>query len=278
MNAVQVHSIVVHRWQSSHDAAAFCLTEYSWCMQKCFASTCLLFSHLQLHMHKKMCACLFHLFKQHWWHQHRDLNKRAEASDCHKLQVPRLSYKWWGLQAWDTLQDSADNSSIDKVETSLEWQEYFFHFQDTTDALPCHIHLPVCFWIMDFTAELQKRIQTMEMRCYCKILPISYKNHVTIEEVRAKIQQAIGPHKDLLTIWPCLPFIRSGQNYLARCSERGKKTRQTEEEVGRQYWEWTGLEVAKSRRAVENREEWRKLVAKSSVVPQWPSRLRDRWW
>ena len=23
-------------------------------------------------------------------------------------------------------------------------QEYFFQFQDTTDALPCHIHLPVC--------------------------------------------------------------------------------------------------------------------------------------
>ena len=29
-------------------------------------------------------------------------------------------------------------------------------------------------------------------------------------------------------------FIKSGQNHLARHSERGKKTRQTEEEVGRQ--------------------------------------------
>ena len=35
-------------------------------------------------------------------------------------------------------------------------------------------------------------------------------------------------------VWSCLPFIRSGQNHLARHSERGKKTRQTEEEVGRQ--------------------------------------------
>ena len=41
------------------------------------------------------------------------------------------------------------------------------------------------------TAELQKRIQAMEMRCYCKILHISYKDHVTNKEVRAKIQQAI---------------------------------------------------------------------------------------
>ena len=38
------------------------------------------------------------------------------------------------------------------------------------------------------------------MRCYRKILRISYKDHVTNEEVRAKIQQAIGPQEDPLTI------------------------------------------------------------------------------
>ena len=32
-----------------------------------------------------------------------------------------------------------------------------------------------------------------------------------------------------------LPFIRSGQNHFARHSERGNKTRQIEEEVGRQH-------------------------------------------
>ena len=36
--------------------------------------------------------------------------------------------------------------------------------------------------------------------------------------------------------------------------------------------EWTGLKFAKSQRAVENREKWRKLGAKSYVVPQRPSR------
>ena len=50
------------------------------------------------------------------------------------------------------------------------------------------------------TAELKRRIQAMEMRCYRRILRISYKDHVTNEEVCAKIQQAIGPHADLLTI------------------------------------------------------------------------------
>ena len=36
-------------------------------------------------------------------------------------------------------------------------------------------------------------------------------------------------------VWSCLPNIRSGQTHLARHSERGKKTRQTEEGVGRQH-------------------------------------------
>ena len=38
-------------------------------------------------------------------------------------------------------------------------------------------------------------------------------------------------------IWSCLPFIRSGQNHLARHSKRGKKTRQIEQEVGGQHQE-----------------------------------------
>ena len=38
------------------------------------------------------------------------------------------------------------------------------------------------------------------MRCYRKILCISYKDRVTNVKVRAKVQQAIGPHEDLLNI------------------------------------------------------------------------------
>ena len=36
--------------------------------------------------------------------------------------------------------------------------------------------------------------------------------------------------------------------------------------------DWTGLEFAKSQRAVENREKWRKPAVKSHKVPQRPSR------
>ena len=50
------------------------------------------------------------------------------------------------------------------------------------------------------TEELKRRIQAMEMRCYRKLLRISNKDHVTNKEVHANIQQAIGPHEDLMTI------------------------------------------------------------------------------
>ena len=42
------------------------------------------------------------------------------------------------------------------------------------------------------TADLEKRTQAFEMRCYRRLLNISYKDHVTNEEVRRKIQAAIG--------------------------------------------------------------------------------------
>ena len=69
--------------------------------------------------------------------------------------------------------------------------------------------------------------------------------------------------------------MRSGQNHLARHSERGKRQGGQRKRWEDNIREWAGLEFGKSQRAVENREKWRKLVAKSSVVPQRPSRLRD---
>ena len=134
------------------------------------------------------------------------------------------------------------------------------------------------------TAELQRRIQAMEMRCYRKILCISYKDHVTNEDVRAKIQQATGPHEDFLTIVKRRKLQWYG--HVSRSSGLAKTTLQGTVKGGRRQgtqrkrWEdsireWTGLEFGKSQRAVENREKWRKLVAKSSVVPERPARLRD---
>ena len=96
-----------------------------------------------------------------------------------------------------------------------------------------------------------------------RILRISYKDHVTNEEVRAKIQQAIGPHEDLLTIVKRHKLQWYG--HVSRSSGLAKTTLQGTEKGGRRQgrqkkrWEdnireWTGLEFAKSQKAVENRE------------------------
>ena len=50
------------------------------------------------------------------------------------------------------------------------------------------------------TAELEKRTQAFEMRCYRRLLNISYKDHVNNEEIRRKIQAAIGEYDELLTL------------------------------------------------------------------------------
>ena len=112
------------------------------------------------------------------------------------------------------------------------------------------------------TAELQRRIQAMEMRCYRKILHISYKDHVTNEEVRGKIQQAIGPQEDLLTIVKGCKLQWYG--HVSRSSGLAKTISRGTEKSGRRQGrqrkrrednirEWTGLEFAKSQRAVKNR-------------------------
>ena len=48
------------------------------------------------------------------------------------------------------------------------------------------------------TADIE-RIQALEMRCFRKLLGISYRDHTTNDEQRARIGNAIGPHEDLLT-------------------------------------------------------------------------------
>ena len=79
-------------------------------------------------------------------------------------------------------------------------------------------------------------------------------------------------------VWSCFLFIRSGRNHPARCRERGKKTRQTEEEVGRQH---QGIDRSGVRQVPEGSGEQgksRTLVAELSMVPQWPLWFRDWWW
>ena len=49
------------------------------------------------------------------------------------------------------------------------------------------------------TADILKKLQATEMRCFRKLLGISYRDHVTNDAVRDRIRQAIGPYDDILT-------------------------------------------------------------------------------
>ena len=97
-------------------------------------------------------------------------------------------------------------------------------------------------------------------------------DHATNEEVCAKIQQAIGTHKDLLITvkrrklqWYGHVSRSSGlAKTILQGTVKGRQKKRREDNIR----ECTGLEFGKSQRAVENREKWRKLVAKLFVVPQ----------
>ena len=110
----------------------------------------------------------------------------------------------------------------------------------------------------------------MEVRCFRKILRISYKDHVTDEEVRARIQQEIGPHEDLLTIvkrrklrW-CGHVSRSSglARTILQDTVKGRRRQGRQKKRSEEGNEQAGFEFAKSQRAVENREQWRKLVVR----------------
>ena len=134
------------------------------------------------------------------------------------------------------------------------------------------------------TAEIERGIQALEIRCYRRLLNIFYKDHVTNEEVRNRIQNAIGVHDDLLTMvkkrklrWYGHIARSSGmaktilQGTVKGARRRGRQKKRWEDNIK----EWMGMEFGDSLRAVEDREGWKGIVATSSVVPRRPPRLRD---
>ena len=60
------------------------------------------------------------------------------------------------------------------------------------------------------TAEIERRSQALEMRCYWRLLNISYKDHVTNEEVRNIIQNAMP------CTMQCMPGHTIYHNFPAR--------------------------------------------------------------
>ena len=103
--------------------------------------------------------------------------------------------------------------------------------------------------------------------------------------MKARIGNAIGPYEDPLTSvkrrklkWYVHVTRSSGlvktilQGTVQGGRRRGRQRKRWEDNIK----EWTGLERNIILQKAENREEWRKLVLKSAVVPERSARLRDR--
>jgi len=129
-------------------------------------------------------------------------------------------------------------------------------------------------WTLD--SKTQKRIDAHEMRCYRKILNISYKDHITNEEVRRRISTAIGAYDSLLSIVKKRKLTWYGhitrstglaktilQGTVPGGRKRGRPKKKWEDNI----CEWTGLSFADSQRAAHDRRRWREIVRESSVVP-----------
>ena len=133
-------------------------------------------------------------------------------------------------------------------------------------------------------ADIQRRIEAHEMRCYRKILNISYKDHITNEEVRSRISTAIGAHDSLLSIVKKRKMTWYG--HVTRStgpaktilqgmySTRRQTERKVEEDVGGQHQGMDRTVFADWEKVAHDRCRWREIARKSSVVSSNSPRVR----
>ena len=111
--------------------------------------------------------------------------------------------------------------------------EFIVHPTTTHFPLLCFffsVCLSVFFSLSVFLDALEVAMRKSKPKCFqrgslCQDLAGNWTTQRPSDDCK-EMQTAV--------VWSSFPFLRSGQNHLARHSERGKKTRQTEEEVGRQ--------------------------------------------
>ena len=130
-------------------------------------------------------------------------------------------------------------------------------------------------------AELEKRIQSFEMKCLRRLLGISWQEKKTNEFVRATIKQKVGKQEELLTTVKRRKMAWFGhvtrhqnmsktilQGTVPGARKRGRQRKQWMDNIR----DWTGRKDEELIRVAEDRHAWRKLSRTSSVVPLRPSR------
>ena len=126
----------------------------------------------------------------------RDKGKRTEVGHCNKLQVVSDD----GSKPEVLSRIAQATAALIKLKPI--WRDNNISLGSKVKlmrSLVISIFLFACeSWTL--TGELEKRTQAFAMRCYRRLLNISYKDHVTNEEVHRKVQAAIGEYDELLTL------------------------------------------------------------------------------
>ena len=213
--------------------------------------------------------------KQHQWHPEREIKVKGQ-----KLGTV-TSFKYLGAVVSDDGSIPEILSRIAQATAALTKLKSICRDNNISPEpkvkLICFLVISIFLYACEswtWTAELEKRMQAFEMRCYRRLLNILYKDHVTNGEVRRKIQAAIREYKELLTLvkkWKLRWFGHvSRSSGLAKTILQGivKGKRKGRQKRWEDYIkEWTGMDFASSTRAAENWTRWKGIVANSSVVP-----------
>ena len=126
------------------------------------------------------------------------------------------------------------------------------------------------------TAEIERLVQSTEMKFFRRLLNISYRDRITNEVVRNRIRQAIGPYQDLLSElkkrklkWYGHVSRSQGlaktflQGTVRGSRRRGRQKKRWEDNIP----EWTGLSLSDSTRSSENRGYWRMISNTMCTAP-----------
>jgi len=142
-------------------------------------------------------------------------------------------------------------------------------------ALVMSIFMYACeSWTL--TAELQRRIQAVEMRCYRQLLGISYLDHVTNKEVRKTIMEATDHYEDLLTTikrrkmkWYGHVTRSDGlsKTILQGTVRGGRRRGRQRKKWSDNITEWTKKTFAETQALAHNRQKWQELVSRSARRP-----------
>ena len=221
--------------------------------------------------------------KQSKWLSKRMQDNRSEARRKGKLQVPRAIISNEGSKPEILSKIAKTTAALSGLQ--IIWRNKNISLASKVKLMRTLILSTFLYACESWTAEIERRVQAIEMRCYRRRLNISYKDHVTNEEVGNRVQNAIGVHDDLLTMvkkrklrWYMYGHISRSSGMaktILQGTVNGARRRGRQKKWGYIIKEWTEIGFGDSLRAAEYREGGKGIVATSSVVPRPPPWLRD---